>query len=143
VVPGLDYISRSLAVELLLDCARFYARHRVLLNPEVFDLVPELSSGDDAAARLLMELLLARGTDWVFMEWCNGGLDVLLSAGGRAARLEDTIARLIEEVTFFRMRHETLEGIEAGGWWRLRGALRPALRALAQARRRGADRGCA
>ena len=35
-----------------------------------------------ASARLLMELVLARGTDWVTMEWIDAGLASLL--GGRA-----------------------------------------------------------
>jgi exopolysaccharide biosynthesis predicted pyruvyltransferase EpsI len=141
-LTGVNYISRSLVLELLLDCARFYARHGTLLTPEVFDLVPELSSDDAAAAKLLMELLLAKGTDWVFMQWSNGELDVLLGASGRAAERERANAKLLADLAFFQMRHETLERIEAGGWWRLRGVLQPALRLYWQLRQRGDRRTC-
>ena len=139
---GLDYISRSLALEPLLDCARFYARHGTLLAPEVFDLVPELSKDDVAAAKLLMELLLAKGTDWVFMQWSNGELDILLGAGRRVAERERANAEVLADLAFFQTRHETLERIEAGGWWRLRGVLLPALRVYWQLRRRGDGRTC-
>ena len=70
--------------QLLQSYARFYARHGVLLGPWLFDHVPELRADDGscdlAGARLLMELVIAKGPDWILMEWMNGDLDGLLCA---------------------------------------------------------------
>ena len=67
--------------------ARFYQRHGLLLGPWLFDHVSELRATDGtcdlAAARLLLELTLAKGGDWVFMSWMNGDLSGLLSARQR------------------------------------------------------------
>jgi hypothetical protein len=124
---GADYTTRSRAADLLLSHARFYERHGLLLETGLADLVPELRGRDGelrtGAARLLMELLLARGGDWVFMEWMNGGLAPLLR--------DDAQEELLD---FLRERHATLERVENGGWWRLRGRLLPALRAYRQLR---------
>lgn len=74
---------RSLAVEWLAALAHFYARHRVLVS-WVFFLAPDLLVGDGyfdlAGARLLMDLLADRGTDWTFTAWMNGELEGLLSS---------------------------------------------------------------
>lgn len=119
--------------------------------------MPELrddeGAGDVPAARLLMELLLVKGGDWTFMEWMNGGLEVLLACGARASRLhaeKAEQARLLaerdreldaqrEELEFLRRRDETLERVLNGGWWRLRARVMPAIE-VAQRLRRGTRR---
>lgn len=120
--------ARSVAVGLLAGHARFYGRHGVLLGPSLFELVPgprhAEGTDDHGAARLLMELMLAKGEDWIFMEWVNGGLDALLRSGERQARIGQQDATL----SWLIRRHETLERIERGGWWQLRGRLLWALR---------------
>jgi hypothetical protein len=149
---GTDYLTRSVAVELLSAHARFYELHGKLLDLALFDLVPELRDGDGtcdlAAARLLMELLLAKGTDWLFANWMSGELDGLLGSGRRVTALqaqvaerERELAELRELTGFLHHRHEKLIRIESGGWWRLRGRLLPALRALWWLRGREADGG--
>jgi GT2 family glycosyltransferase len=129
-----DFAARSLAVDLIQAQARFYERHGLLLGAALFDLVPHLrdSEGipDVVAARLLMELVLAKGTDWLFMAWMSGDLDPLL--GG--SRLELKLAEHAERVHFLQERHATLERVESGGWWRLRGRLLPALRIYSRLR---------
>jgi hypothetical protein len=125
--------------------ARFYRRHGKLLDGALFDLVPELNDlhgGHDlAAARLLMELVDAKGPDWTFMEWMNGGLERLLGAGralsiahARIAECERTIEGQQAKVGYLEVCDETLWVIENGGWWRLRGRLQPFLRLLARIR---------
>jgi hypothetical protein len=137
--PGVDLHTRARAVELLHAHARFYQRHDALLET-VFDFVPELTDAagvrDERAARLLMELLLARGTDWTLMEWMNGNLDGLLAGGGRLTaeaaahdRLEAELAEQRDLLPYLHERHVTLQRIEAGGSWRLRRRLLPLLRA--------------
>ena len=102
------FATRSLAADWLSAHARFYDRHRLLLGPSLFHLVPDLvdehGERDLASARLLMELMLARGSDWVFMEWMNGGLATLI--GGRATQVaqEALLRRLESEVD--RQRQE-------------------------------------
>jgi glycosyltransferase involved in cell wall biosynthesis len=136
-----EFAARSLAIELLHAHARFYERHGVLLGGDLFLLVPQLRDAyggrDLAAARLLMELLLAKGTDWTVMEWSNGNLDGLLGAGRRLAEQEHRFAeqerRLAEQAVHLGFLHERsleLERVIAGGWWRLRQRLLPALRIL-------------
>src|SRR5207248_798299 len=80
---GSAFAIRSRAIELLGAQARFYERHGVLLGPYAHQLMPQLHDGrsepDVQAARVLMELLLAKGTAWTLMQWINGGLDALFS----------------------------------------------------------------
>lgn len=94
--PEPGFAARSLAADHLGAHARFFERHRLLLAPSLFEMVPELvdehGERDLSAARLLMELVLARGGDWAFMEWMNGGLDTLL--GGRSREVaQQTVLR--------------------------------------------------
>jgi GT2 family glycosyltransferase/glycosyltransferase involved in cell wall biosynthesis len=102
-VPGADFASRSAMADLLAAYARFYQLHVRLLGPWLFDHVPELRASDGscdlAAARLLMELVLAKGTDWTFMAWMNGELDGLLGARRRlvAAQQETKGAKQLLE----------------------------------------------
>ena len=156
--PGTDFATRSVAIDVLGAHARFYARHGKLLDLSLFDLVPELRDDDGRrrrpAARLLMELLLAKGPDWTFMEWMNGGLEVLLAGGARASRLHAESSRAgpaarraasreldaqREELAFLRRRDETLERVLNGGWWRLRARVMPVIE-VAQRLRRGTRR---
>jgi GT2 family glycosyltransferase/exopolysaccharide biosynthesis predicted pyruvyltransferase EpsI len=145
--PGVDFATRSRAVELLYAGALFYEWHGKLfdIGGGLFDLVPgmrdESGKPDLAAARLLMELLLAKGTDWAFMEWMNGDFDSLLAnrrlgaqraeiveQERRLAELEQTVAGKDELLERLQRRHLTLTAIETGGWWRLHQRLLPVLR---------------
>ena len=141
------FAARSLAIELLYAHARFYQRHGVLLGSDLFVLVPELRDGDGgrdlAAARVLMELLLAKGTDWTMMEWINGNLGGLLGGRRRLAeqehRLVEQERRMAEQAGQLELLHARsleLDRVVAGGWWRLRQRLLPALRILWRVRGR-------
>jgi hypothetical protein len=139
--PGLGFASRSEAVQLLRSHARFYQRHGLILETELCRLVPGLGVADsirnEAAARLLLELLLARGTDWVFMEWMNGNLAPLVLAGDHRAeirRLQSELHEHSELLAFLHERHTTLERTLNGGWWKLRQRLLPALAVYAKVR---------
>lgn len=74
----------SMLVDRLAAHAAFLRTHGVLLGIDLPLLVPELATRDGhldvRAARLLLELVDARGTDWVLAEWLDGGLAPLLSA---------------------------------------------------------------
>jgi len=167
-IRGTDFASRSAAIDRLDSAASFYELHGKLLSVDLFELVPELTDGggahDLAAARLLTELLVRKDPDWVFMEWMNGGLDVLLSASRRVseARAEASELRLQaeelklqaaaahaslaghqqqlalqrEEISKLQVSHDTLVRIEQGGWWRMRTRLLPVLRLYSTLRRR-------
>ncbi len=153
--PPQDFTMRSRAVELLAAHAQFYARHGLLLAPSLFDLVHQLRDDDGepdiASARLLLELVLTRGPDWIFMEWMNGGLHDLLHGrldrhrlARRNAELEHELAECrrqqatqqawIDEHTellgYLYNRHETLQRVEQGGWWQLRQRALPVLQIL-------------
>jgi hypothetical protein len=97
--PEPGFATRSLQADHLGAHARFFERHGLLLGPSLFHIVPELvdehGERDLGGARLLMELALARGGDWVFMEWMNGGLATLL--GGRAREVaQQTVVRELQ-----------------------------------------------
>ncbi len=107
--PTTDFASRSRMVELLLSYARFYELHGLLLGPWLFDHVPELRTDDGrvdvAAARLLMELVIAKGADWTFMEWMNGDMDGLIAANLNKLRwLEEALERQQAETARLRAR---------------------------------------
>jgi hypothetical protein len=133
------FAARSAAVDALAAYARFYERHGLLLTSGLDELVPELLDADGAldepAARLLIELLLGRGGDWLLMEWTNGGLEPLLSR--RALRApESAEAAEAQAMVWLQERHQTLERIELGGWWQLHGRLLPAISAWQRIRAR-------
>jgi GT2 family glycosyltransferase len=138
--PGVDFATRSAAVELLRSHARFYERHGLVLGTELFDLVPELRDHEGtrnvAAARLLMELLTARGSDWVLMQWMDGDLDALLGAARRLAQMQRDAEHQQRLIDYLFGRHHMLERIERGGWWQLRERALPLLRSYRRLRGR-------
>jgi hypothetical protein len=144
---------RALTARLLTAHARFYARHGVLLAPWLFDVVPELRSTsgtcDLIAARLLLELVTAKGEKWIASAWVEGALAPLVDIGRRGTsaeaaigdpwpgaagteaevvRLRQAVAAQEDALVFLHRRHETLARVEQGGWWQLRGHLLPLLR---------------
>jgi glycosyltransferase involved in cell wall biosynthesis len=145
-VSDRDFAARSLEAELLAANAHFYERHRRLLGSGLRELAPglELADGslDVGSARLLVELMLNKGVDRTFMDWMNGDLDALLRAGEFATafaertELAHRLADQAEQLAFLQERHATLDRIERGGWWRLRGRLLPLLRAVRWLQRR-------
>ena len=133
---GPQFVRRAFAVRRLRAHARFFATHGILLDTELADLVPELvksdGSRDDAAARLLLALVDARGPAWTLMTWMGGGLAPLLEPEhAERARLDE----LQETLPWLRSRAETLARVEAGGWWRLRGRLGAVLAPVSRLRR--------
>lgn len=138
--PGVDFATRSAAVELLRSHARFYERHGLVLGTELFDLVPELRDHEGTrnvpAARLLMELLIARGSDWVLMQWMDGDLDALLGASRRLAQMQRDAEHQQRLIDYLFGRHHMLERIERGGWWQLRERALPLLRSYRRLRGR-------
>jgi GT2 family glycosyltransferase len=146
---------RSFAVTYLDACARFYARHHVLLAPAVFDLLPELRADDGtpdvAGVRLLMELLSAKGPEWTLAAWMAGDFDSILTIRqaraelGRAydeidhlrqtiASQQDAIASQQDAIAALTRRHEILCLVENSGWWQLRGRILPVLRVATRVR---------
>jgi GT2 family glycosyltransferase len=71
----------------LAALARIYRVHGRILDI-LFGFVPELVSPegqrDVAAARLLLDLVAAQGTDWTLLNWLDGSLAPLFQAGPRA-----------------------------------------------------------
>jgi GT2 family glycosyltransferase len=82
------------ALPFLAAMARFYQLHGRILDV-LFGFVPELTSPsgqrDVVAARLLLDLIAARGVDWTLLHWLNGGLAPLFQAGPR-----DELRRALE-----------------------------------------------
>ena len=72
---------------LLAAMARFYQLHGRILD-SLFGFVPELTAAsgqrDVVAARLLLDLISARGTEWTLLNWLNGGLAPLFQAAPQA-----------------------------------------------------------
>jgi GT2 family glycosyltransferase len=74
------------ALPFLRAIAHFYRVHGLVLDG-AFVFAPGLVHGglcDAAAARLLLELLLARGAEWLGMEWLRGGLAPLFTGAAAA-----------------------------------------------------------
>jgi hypothetical protein len=93
--------------------ARFHQLHgRVLDN--LFGFVPELTSPsgerDVAAARLLLDLIAARGVDWTLLHWLNGGLAPLFQAGPR----DDLRRALDANQAELQATHAELDATRAG-----------------------------
>lgn len=129
------FVSRRLAASQLGGHAEFMARHGRLFADRLAQLVPELKSlegeFDVPAARLLLDLVAARGPEWTLMNWMNGGLDPIFAgviAGSPAAVKSER-----EELAWLKLRNEALVGIENGSWWRLRNRLQPLRKLLRRA----------
>jgi GT2 family glycosyltransferase len=137
-------------VELLASQAAFLARHGAVLDVDLVALLPQLklTSGrpDIAAVRLLLELVAARGVEWVACEWLGGRLAPLFEPGPNIESLRRSLderahqlsvataahAELAEYVQILRLeiaeerekvdwllqRHETLRQVEQGRYWR-------------------------
>ena len=92
------FIERAHVVRRLVAIARFQRTHGRLLTTGFFDLVRELRRRDGpdlVAARLLLELVTARGPEWVLAQWCSGELAPLLDgAHAEAGRLGDAFVAL-------------------------------------------------
>jgi hypothetical protein len=104
------------ALPFLQAIAHFYRVHGLILDG-AFAFAPELLHDgrfDVAAARLLLELLLARGVDWLAMEWLRGGLAPLFAEGdagedgGTGAKVDRDARRPEAEVRteLSRARHD-------------------------------------
>lgn len=65
---------RRQAAPLLAPIARFYRKHGLVMK-DVFSVAPELT--DTRSARLLLELVSARGTEWIAEQWVAGELGPL------------------------------------------------------------------
>jgi GT2 family glycosyltransferase/exopolysaccharide biosynthesis predicted pyruvyltransferase EpsI len=81
----MDFIGRANLVHVIATTAHFYRVHgRLFRVPgvDVFAMMPELTRTDETfdlvGARLVMELVNTHSTDWLLMEWMNGGLDPAL-----------------------------------------------------------------
>lgn len=109
---GSSIVLRAPRAARLVDHARLLFDRGALVPAELRELMPELCDAqgdlDAARARLLLQLVAARGPEWTLMEWINGGLRLLLDQ---------------QRTAWLEARNETLNAIEAGGWWRLRGRL--------------------
>ncbi len=109
------------ALPFLAAMARFYQLHGRVLDV-LFGFVPELTSPsgqrDVAAARLLLDLIAARGVDWTLLHWLDGGLAPLFQAGPR-----DELRRALEvtraELQATRAEAAALRGDLAGAGERL------------------------
>ena len=109
------------ALPFLAAMARFYQLHGRILDV-LFGFVPELTSPggqrDVAAARLLLDLIAARGIDWTLLHWLDGGLAPLFQAGPR-----DELRRALEatraELAASRAEAMALRGDLAGAGERL------------------------
>jgi GT2 family glycosyltransferase len=95
--PGRDFAGRVYGLGFLEAIAHFYRCHGRILEG-VFAFAPELVEADGtrraAAARILLELLLARGPAWLLSRWLDGDLAVLF---GRDAVLRGELCALTEE----------------------------------------------
>jgi GT2 family glycosyltransferase len=113
--PSSRLVQRYEIVERLAAHAHFFHAHGVLLDVDLRLAIPELCRPDGAidlpAARLLMELISARGVDWTVMEWMNGGLRPLLDgAHAESAQRGERITELLAENAAREAQIGQLEG---------------------------------
>lgn len=125
-IPAQGFVEHARMARRLAGQARFYRRHGLLVGEP---------PSDPAAARLLMELVDARGPAWTVIQLAGGGLDPLLREPVAVNGANDH-GDHEPLLAWLRERNETLARIEAGGWWRLRSRVLPALRALERVRGR-------
>jgi hypothetical protein len=100
--PSSGLVKRYETVERLAAQAHFLRASGLLLDVDLRLIAPELQrpdgSLDIAAARLLLELIAAKGVDWIVMQWMNGGLEPLLDgAHEESAQRGAEIVRLRAE----------------------------------------------
>lgn len=133
--------ARSFAVGQLTGCARFYELHGLLLGPWLFHTVPELCASDGSCdlpgARVLMELIAAKGPGWTLAAWNDGRLWGVLNAHRIETQLKESetaLARAGEQLAYLQERDLTLCRIEQGGWWRLHGRVLPLIGAAQRLR---------
>jgi GT2 family glycosyltransferase len=71
---------RVRATDFVVPMARFYEQHGLVQN-DLFGFVPELmlpdGTRDVGGARLLLELIAAKGKEWLALQWVSGGLEPL------------------------------------------------------------------
>jgi GT2 family glycosyltransferase len=168
--PGFNtpFPRRSATVERLAAYARFHERHGRLMDVDFRHLLPELCGPDGEpdwdAARLLLELVTAKGTDWVLAEWYAGGLAPLFERDTGELRAVDAEARADEAAQRAEIaeqqaelvvqtaaaaeaaradlaaevarRDEALREIRESSWWRLHARLLPAIRLARAVERR-------
>lgn len=119
---GTGLIERAQAARAIALLAEQHADGARIRSEELLEALPQLAGADgrlDAArAELLLELTNARGYEWVLMQWMNGSLAALLCAADGTTSVER------DRLEWLERREAMLRGIEAGGWWRLRGRLR-------------------
>lgn len=139
--PPSPFVAYSQLAENLMLEARFLRAHGRLLDVDLTWLLPDLrlpdGSLDVPAARLLLELVAARGTDWTTMVLANGELEPLFARARLERELEQANSQAAARqamVAILEQREETLSRIEAGGWWRLRSRLLPLIRIASAAR---------
>jgi GT2 family glycosyltransferase len=89
------------AVDFVVPIAHFYTRHG-LIQEDLFGFVSELTMPDGtrdvAAARLLLELVTAKGREWTALHWVTGGLSPLFL---RRPFIEVTSSRWFRLASFY------------------------------------------
>jgi GT2 family glycosyltransferase len=145
-----DEVSRSLPY--LQSLAHFYKVHGRILEG-VFVFAPRLAAGGRrhvAGARLLLELLAARGPDWLGEQWLRGGLAPLFEGGAAAESLAAAERELAESRRLLQAERERaaaaagnersaagqLVAIHGSRLWRLAGFYWRVRRAAARLSRR-------
>lgn len=107
-------VARAPRARRLYAHAQLFRERGVVMPGPLMALMPELADIDgeldEPRARLLLEVVAARGATWTLAEWLSGELDPLLG---------DERRRWLEA------RNQNLLAIERGGWWRLRTKLAP------------------
>ena len=134
-----DGLTRRIAAH-----ARFFEAHGVLLHSGGEEirgvLAPDADAADPAQARLLLRLVSALGREWLLEAWMGGDLGAVIAQAHelerRARAAEAEVAAFAEQRDWLARRHATLEAVERGGWWRLRGRLLPVLDAAGRVRDR-------
>lgn len=108
-----DFVGRAYLARFISAAAYFYRTHGLLLRIpglDVFAMMPELTRTngtlDLAGARLVMELASTHSSDWLLMEWMNGGLDPVL--GVERTKLADELDSSRKEADALRAELATV-----------------------------------
>ncbi len=106
-----DFVGLAYMAGRISASAHFYRAHCQLLRVpgmDVFSIMPQLTRTNETldlvGARLVMELVNTHSTDWLLMEWMNGGLDPVLGVerttlGDELHAVRTEIERLRAELT--------------------------------------------